>query len=206
MAYATIDELLASYPASTRPDETSNADQIAELTTQLEDVSDALTDEISIDFYRHPADAYDPDEERLFDGKGSHRLHVHEGILELAVVEIRSARNADWTVVDEDDYVLVAMYGRQGRPADHVDFLNRRWPRGPETVRLTGTFGFETVPPAIRRATIAWARQGVSGSDTFSGGIVGPDELGRPVGPNRMPDLTYRVVERERRRYMSCGT
>lgn len=205
--YATLDQLLASYPVSTRPD--YDDDQLVELQNQLQEVTDAITDEVSFDFFRHPETDYDPAEERLLDGKSRSRLHVHEGIIELELVEVRDHPTSAYVELDADDYVLHAMYGRQGRPADHVDLTRRGrtvWPCGPDAVRLTGTFGFPEVPGPVRRATIAWVRQGISGSDSFSGGQAGPDEFGRVVATNLMPNLVYRLFERERNRYMGCAT
>lgn len=189
-SYATLDDLLLAVGHVPQ----AGSRELARMQRALVDATDKLIDEIGFDFFRHPATGT---EVRLVDGTGDGRLHVHEGIVSLSAVRIKESASASFVAVNSADYLLSPAVPRSGWPYDHVDFTGVGtygiWPRVKRGVELTGVFGWPRVPRAVINANIAWARQDLAADPSFPGGIVGPEELGSPSGPNRLPDAVWRL-------------
>jgi hypothetical protein len=201
-AFANLDQLLASYPASTRPDVTDETR--ARMADVLEQVTDALIEEIGYDF--RPWEGEDS-AVWILDAPNSTRLHVHSGVQSIASIAIKTSATADWETIGDDDAALVAFYS--DRQYDHIDLTGvgrTRWPAGRRRIRLTGRPGLTRVPRTAVEATVAWARQQISSDSSYTGGIPGPDGFSQALAMNRAPEVVFRFLERERRRYMACST
>ena len=203
-AYATIDDLLL---AKGQP--TTDTRYIAEAERKLTDATNDLDAEIGYTHFRTPRTGT---ETRLFNGNGTCRLHVHEGIAQLDLVEIRLTPGGSWTPLVADDWYLEAepnqLTPRPGDPYFHVALAPNRgytvFPRFPQSVRLTLATGWPTVLSSWRVATVAWARQRLAMDPSIPGGPMGPEEMGSPVGPDLWPRAVYDLVQREARRH-SCA-
>lgn len=199
-SYATVDDFLLRVP--TIP---ANSRTLAAIERALVESRERLDAELGYDYFRHPQSGT---EQRTFHGPGTNLLHVHQGIISLTTVEVRLSTNGSWIALDADDWWLETQPGdlwpKAGEPYFHVRLSDLAtyviFPKGENRVRLTGAFGW----PSVRRfieGNIAWARQQLAADLSFPGGIVGSDELGRPVGPNRMPDAVWRLKLAESRRF-----
>ena len=213
-AYATIDDLLLT--VQSRPPMASSSDRYARWERALVDATDLLDEEIGRrhGFFRSPQTG--ATEVRTFDGTGDRVLHIHGGIVSLAGLRVRLSTAGDWATVPLTDVRLEywADLGRRhdppaGEPYDHVVFTGSgadvRWPRIADGAELTGAFDWPKVPRRAVRATVDWARQLIAADPTMAGGVVGPTELGQPVGPNRMPEAVYRLRTAMAQRHRGCS-
>lgn len=209
-AFASLDDLLlrvSSIPQDTR--------RLAAMEKALVESADRIRHVLGgWAFWRSPQSGTT---QRTFRGTGTDLLHVHAGIVSLTTVEIRETDDGAWVTVDASDWQLLCKANPQdefsrpsGEPWDHLQLTGvttySTFPRGrTPRVRLTGAFEWDPIPPHVVGANVDWARQQLAADPSFPGGIVGPDELGRPVGPNRMPDSVWRLLLWQQHRF-SCAT
>lgn len=210
-AYATLDALLLR--RGMRPPATTQSAELARMEQALVDATERLDEALGQPgggFFRAPQSGT---EVRVFDGTNDRVLHVHEGVISVSAIRIKVGVSADWETVAVGDVRLEYWANRgsphvlpSGEPYDHVVFTGAgsrtSWPGTPAGVELTGAFQWPRVYPPARKGTIDWALQDLAADKTFAGGVVGPAQLGAPVGPNRMPDSVYRLVSSMSRRHL----
>jgi hypothetical protein len=210
LTYATLLDLQTTLQRTGVDDEewiTSQAE------AALVDGVDRITEELETDFFRHPTAGT---EVRYLRGSGSALLHVHSGIVSLTTVQIRTSRTADWVTLDATDYDLESRAAHDPNqaaatvyPYDHIRLNGTgdysRWPKGERLVEFTGVFGWPAVPRRAVEANVAMARQLMSADRTYPGGVISPDEAGRPVLPSRLPDAVYRLKAWASSLHYSCG-
>lgn len=185
--YAPLSAVLAGYQ-QTVPD-----DARTRLDNSLLDATDQISDLVGLAFFTGSAETWTINE-LVVSPSG---LCVHDGIVSLTTVEVRSSVHSDWVELEANEWELVPAL-KSGYPSFHIRLTgidaNPRWPCGATSaVRLTGIRGWPAVPRSIRRATIDRARQLSAWDASRPGGVTGPEELGTGVGPNRMPDTMYRL-------------
>lgn len=184
---------------------TTDGAVVGALTQHLEDTTVELTREIGWSYFRSPETGTTT---RILHGNGTNRLHVHEGIAELALVEVRYSTTEDWVELAATDWYLEAAPGEpnalDGEPYFHVVLdpsgNYRTFPSGPLRVRLTLATGWPAVPTYAVAANVAWARQRLA-LDPAMAGQVGPEDMGVPTGPDRWPRAVYDLVQREKQRH-----
>lgn len=207
-AYATPDRL--QMRTISRPGERAT-DRLARYELALLEGRERIDDALGVQglFFRSPQEG--ADEARVYDPDGC-VVHVHNGIVELTGIRIKRSPSSSWETVDVDDARLeywadtgAAHTLPDGEPYDHVVLTGAgsllQFPGGRASVELTGAFGWPRIPRRGSNANIEWARQALSADASFSGGQTGNQELGRPVGYNRMPDAVYRLVMSFSRRF-----
>lgn len=195
VSYATLDQLLNTYGQRT-----VDGRKLGRYADLLEAATAQLTDEISIDFFRHPEPS--GTEVRYLDGNGRDRLCVHEGIrtAEGGTLALSWDGGASYTDLLETDWYLEPANPQPGYPYDHIRLAPagvgsyHTFPGGRRRVKATLAFGWPRVPATAREAVLERARQLIAADPSGSGGPVGPEELGQMVGPIRMPDPLYRLV------------
>jgi hypothetical protein len=200
VAYATRADVLATF--DTPP---SDAGKLAWIDDLLVTVSDTITGEVGFDFNRHPNSGT---ETRVLDGYGGSRLHVHEGIVGTPAISFASSFGGTLTLIATGDLLLEAEDPSSGA-YDHVSILGASsgygsFPNGRQLISVTAAFGFPTVPTPVKRATVDWVRQAYDAGPAVAGGVVGPEEFGRPMMLPRMPDSAWRVVRHYQSRFASC--
>ncbi len=188
-SYATLDDLREYLSL---PDDSRN-NLLSEL---LRDASDYISAKCGHDFYRHPQ--VTGTEVRTFDGNGSGLIRVPVGIVSLTQAELANYSGGSYSILAGADWTLY--------PLDKSDDVSYRaialsdqgtyryWPSGFATVRLTGVFGWASVPAMIRKATLdlarEWYRQGPGG-----GGPVGVTQFGTPIFGGGEPKSVRDAVE-----------
>ena len=186
----------------------------ASLEAALANGVDRITEEIETDFFKHPSAGT---EVRLLSGSGSPLLHVHSGIVSLTQVRVATSRYlADWETLTPTDYDLESRCSPDPNqpaalvyPYDHIRLngtgFYTYWPKGERLIEMTGVFGWPAIPRRAVEANVAMARQILSADRTFPGGVISPDEAGRPVLPSRLPDAVYRLKAWHSNLFYSCG-
>lgn len=120
----------------------------------------------------------------LYDHDGSNRIFLkHVPAQTVTSIEYSSDGGSTWTSLASSDYYLDTTYGviEKERNAS-------RWPHaGIRNVRITGTYGFDSVPLMIRNLVTSMAalevlKTAVSNSANSTGGSVkvGPIEIDEP--------------------------
>jgi hypothetical protein len=188
--YATVDDVLGTYKQAITDEKTLNRiDQALETATQN------IIDLLGFDFFRHPQSGA---EARVFESIGGSSLCIHDGVIpdSVTLVELRGSVHSDYTSLVAADWEQERPE-RPGFPAFHLHLTGLstwgRFPGGRQLVRVTAAFGWPEIPASVREATVHRARQLLAWDPSRPGGPVGPEELGAPVGPNRMPDTMYRL-------------
>lgn len=146
-------------------------------------------------------------------GTGGGTLHIHQGLVSLATVEIQEVTGGSWIALASADWYLEGLPGQDfmtdGEPSFHLvlegDATYRTFPTVRRGVRLTGVPGWPAVPSGAKHATIAKARQLLAADTTLPGGPMGPEEYGNPIGPDRWPRSFYDFVMAERERFIGCS-
>jgi hypothetical protein len=180
----------------------------------LLDGVDRITEEIEADFFKHPSAGT---EVRYLSGSRSPLLHVHFGIVSLTQVRVASSRFlADWTTLAATDYDLESRCSHDPNqatatvyPYDHIRLNGTGfygvWPHGERLIEMTGVFGWPAIPRRAIEANVAMARQLGAADRTYPGGVISPDEAGRPMLPSRLPDAVYRLKAWHSNLFYSCG-
>lgn len=198
--YATLDRAKALF--ETQP----NSARLARLSTELLTATNELIDEAGHrDYFRHPEVGSD---EFLLDDVDGRTLHVHDGIVAIDVLE-RRAGTTYTELTEGTDYILRGASPHEsptpgaGDPiAFHLELVNgSKWADG---ARLTGALGWPRIPDALAAGCAARARQLTYGDASYEGAIAGDDGYGRPTVSNFWPDVTYKFLMRERRRFYAC--
>lgn len=202
--YATLDDLQKSMKRVE-----DDALILAAMSQALVFGTDRITEELEVDFFRHP-------ETWLVHGSGTTLLHVHSGIVSLSAVRIRPSRLNDWVSLTETDYDLESRSASDPNqvtaavfPFDHIRLNGTGtygfWPRGRALVEFTGVRGWPSIPSRAIEANVAMSRQIMAADRTFPGGVISPDEFGAPVLPSRLPDAVYRLKAWHSNLFASCG-
>lgn len=193
LAYATLDDfnLISQQDVSTDGRRAARAQKLLERASRQLDVK------LGFDVRRHPATGT---EQRYFTARSPELLCIHDGIadsdtLTVAVSEDDGATYTD--VAAADYYTEPHEPTKPGFPIFHLRLTGRgtltAWPRGKRLVRVDTQYGWPAVPSDWTEATIARAHQLIA-SDPTLGGVQGPEELGRLVAYNRMPDPMYQLT------------
>ena len=207
-AYAEIEDVLAFF--STAP----VGKKRERLGGLLGTAAEELNEELKRDYYRHPTTG---DETWLVDGpdnENSALLHVHEGIVELSLVEISLDRGQTFVELEADGWLLKwdkdsLRTPPEGEPHFHVELrpfaAYTTLPRGTGVVRLTGVRGWPRFPLPLVEGNAERARQIAFADPSYQGYVpTDGDAYGRPAASGRWPDVTWRFIEREKRRFYAC--
>lgn len=183
-AYATVDAL-REYLAL--PDD-SRDNVLADLLRRASAWIDAETGR---DFYRHPPVM--GTEPRTYNIASATDV-ILDDIVSIATVEYATGTGGTYTALASTDWVLFPSYVN-GVPYTGVRLSDvgtlSSWSAGYATVRITGVFGFATVPTMIELATLDLARELYQQS-------VGGRAVGIEFG--RLPPSTQAAIERFRHR------
>lgn len=206
-AYAGIDDLLALFETKPKPDR-----QTDRLEPLLETATDELIDELGgLDFFRHPSTG---SETWLTEGDGSRLLHVHQGLVALDLVEISLDLGRTFIALGSDDWVLQWNWYSSHPPREGEPWFHLRlrplvspsvFPCGMGTVRLTGATGWPAIPRAGIEGVAERARQIAYADPSYEGVIPSDDSYGQPIVTGRWPDVTWKLIQREKQRFMTCG-
>lgn len=135
----------------------------------LADASDWITAECGRDFYRHPQ--VSGTEVRSYD-LDADATAILDDIISLTTVEYGTYTGSTFTAVAATEYTLLPRLGSPYSSLSLTDLSTvATFYAGRGTVRLTGVFGFASVPRLIRRATLDLARE-----------LYQQSAGGRPVG------------------------
>lgn len=206
-AYASRTDLLRAFRTTTA--DSRFLDRASDVLTE---VTRDLTREVGFSYFRSPLAGT---EDVIFDGSGGRLLHVHGlapriGVVSVTTVNIRYRTTDPWTALEAADWRLESEPGLTGRePGDpyfHVALMPGgslgAWPKGKNLIQLAGAvFGWDVIQGDQREATVAWARQRLTGDPSLPGGALGPDEYGQPVAPDRWPRAVYDLVNKESNRH-----
>ena len=208
-SYATIDQVLALF--ETPP---SKASRIARLTDLLTTATQQVIEECGgRDYLPHPASGTAV---WIADGNGSDILHIHEGLISLALLELSFDGGRTYVPVDAADYMLLgdSPYSQEplpaGEPFFHLRFTTwGHYTTVPPTVRaarLTGVRGWPAVPVTLSEATAQRVRQLAFADGSYSGSLAGgSDEFGAPAPTDRFwPQSLYNFLAFQRERFMGC--
>jgi len=210
LTYATLLDLQTTLQLA---GSTDDAWVVSAMEAALVDGVDRINEELDTDFWKHPSAGT---EVRYLAGSGSALLHVHSGIVSLTSVRVRTSRSLDWEELDATDYDLESRSAPDPNqasatvyPYDHVRLngtgFYSSWPKGERLIEMTGVFGWPAVPRRAIEANVAMARQLISADRTYPGGVISPDEAGRPVLPSRLPDAVYRLKAWYSALHYSCS-
>lgn len=190
----------------------SGEDELARIDSLLLAVRDQMHRVARRDWLRHPATEYADDVVWYGDGDGSSVLHVHHGIVDLTKVEVRYSASGDYEEVSSSGYVLRGANPKSDAPTIddepwfHVvltgTVVPAAWPRGIQSVRLTGVRGWDVPPYDLVEAQAERVRQLYSGDASFSGAPVGGGEYGDPTTSlPRLPASFYAFLRADRERF-----
>lgn len=210
LAYATLLDLQTTLQRAGADEETW---VVSQLEAALVDGMDRITEEVETDFFKHPTAGT---EVRYLTGSGAALLHVHSGIVSLTMVRVRTSRSGEWETLAATDYDLESRTAPDPNqatatvwPFDHIQLNGTGtysgWPKGERMVEMTGVFGWPAIPRRAVGANVAMARQILAADRTYPGGVISPDEAGRPVLPSRLPDAVYRLKAWWSGLHYSCG-
>lgn len=193
-AYATAEDLDLRMPESTAVSAGLIADALSAASAHI----DARCGR---DFYRHPR--VSGTEVRYFDGSGTDTLWITERIVSITTLQVASGTNGTYETLAATDYFLEPANLGPGdsysaivladNPLGSVAYTS--FPIGKRTVKVTGVFGWSTVPEIIRTGTLALARLMVGTTLTASGSSMGGAEYGPVPVPSLLPLDTYRAIE-----------
>lgn len=194
-AYVTLDDLRENLSL---PDD-SQDNLLSDLLVQA---SAYLDEKCRRDFYRHPQ--VSGTEVRLYDVTGRSTAQVVDDIVSLTTLEYASYTGAAYTALASTDWMLQPQNQRRNWPYEEVVLSDMAvgltsFYQGRRTARLTGVFGFASVPDMIAKATLdlarEWYRQGPGG-----GGPVGVNQFGTPIFGGGEPKSVKDAIEAYRRR------
>jgi hypothetical protein len=218
-SYASLDRLLGMF--STAPTQPRKLARLGELLgTATQQLIEACGGR---DYFLHPSTGVDtawyetlPERPRGMTAFDRQVLHVHDGIVSLAQLEISLDFGSTYQVVSTSDYVLRGEDPSSdapiptGEPYFHVVLSpfgsTIAFPRGTKTIRPTGLRGWATVPETLVEGTVQRARQLAWAEGSYSGAQAGGmDEFGTPAPTDRFwPQSTYNFIARQASRFNGC--
>jgi hypothetical protein len=218
-SYASLDRLLGMF--NTRP---TNPARLARLGQLLGTATQQLIEACGgRDYFLHPSSGVDtawyetlPERPRGMSAFDRQVLHVHDGIVSLASLEVSLDFGTTYQTVAPSDYVLRGDDPSSdapvptGEPYFHV-VLNPfgstiAFPRGTKVIRPTGLRGWATVPETLVEGTAQRARQLAFAEGSFSGAQAGGmDEFGSPATSDRFwPQSTWNFISEQASRFDGC--
>jgi hypothetical protein len=193
-SYATLDDLLERIQA---PDET-RYNLIGDL---LAAVSDQFDTEAGRQFYRIPQ--VSGEATRLYDGPVGNELRLPEGCVSLSLVEVASGTGQTYASLPASAWRLRPSYPEPGWPYTRLvltELATTGFASGFDTIRLTGVFGWSTVPLLVSEAVLQVAQGSYNRSMTADAGQIGLAELGSMTLSIPRPDAWYRALRAYGRR------
>ena len=193
-SYATLADLLERIQL---PDDT-HYELVAQI---LEAVSAQFDQECGRQFYRIPRSTGTT--ARLYDGDGGSVLRLPEGCVSLTTVEVAGSMGGSYTTLAANEWRLRPAYPAPGWPYTELiltELASTVFTDGTETVRLTGVFGWSTVPLLVREAVLQLAQLTFNMALTRAGGSIGLTEFGGTTLPSQRPDAWYRAMRAYGRR------
>jgi len=185
-AYASLDSLVERLQL---PDET----QYNLLSDILVNVSAQFSDEAHREFYRIPQ--VSGTAIRYYDGHGDDDLFLPEGVISLDSVELADYTGGAYTTIGTASWFLRPTQPSAGWPYTRLNLYGYTFPYGFNTVRLTGAFGWSSVPSLIEEAVIQMAARTYNESKTRHAGVVGMAETGYVQMPMYRPDAWHRALQ-----------
>lgn len=193
--------------------------RMARITDLLEVATEEVIAECQRDFFRHPTDGT---ETFTLDADGGTVLHFHEGLISVDLLEYSVDRGAsysafatgDWSLRGDDpDSTSPAI---EGEPYFHLvlspnSTTRFAFPAGRSALRLTGARGWATPPRRVVEMTAQRARQIAYGDPTYSGITPGPEDANpydyaqRLVSSSRWPDVAWKFMRAQSRRFIPCS-
>lgn len=188
-SYATLDELLLSYGTKV----TASGKQLARMAELLKTAATQVNEKMGWDFWNHLG------ETRYYDGDGTNVLCEHEGINDISAATLSLSWDLGQTFTDlaATDWYAEPLNPRPGYPWFHLRLRPYAtytfFPAGYRTIKLAGAaFGWQKPPRSAAEANLQRARQLIAADPSLSG-IAGPEELGRVMASNRIPDAMYQL-------------
>jgi hypothetical protein len=206
-AYAGIDDLVALFETAPK------VGRHPRLESLLETAATELNGELGgFDYFRHPTAGT---RTWLANGNGEPVLHLHRGIVELELVEISLDRGYTFVALEPTDWALAWDADSlddppAGEPWFHLRILPtslayRTFPRGVATVRFTGASGWPAIPYPLVEGNAERARQLWAAGAMYEGSVASDDGYGQPTVSMRLPDVTWKFIQREKQRFMTCS-
>lgn len=195
-AYATVDALREFLQLPNTDRDNVLADLLLRVTTKIDN-------SLGFDFFRHPA--VTGTEVRTFDGDNRSWIHVRQGITSLTNVELAYITGGAYSVLAAADWVLRNPLNEGGPYLDleltQIGAHTRIW-AAYNALRLTGVFGYTSIPPDIEQATLMWCadlyRLGAGGGSPLS---ATGEEFGQERFIGGMPRFTWETLEDYRSRH-----
>lgn len=163
----------------------------------LVSVSEQFEQECQRQFYRIPV--VSGEAVRIYDGDGSREFYLYEGIQSVSKLELAFVTGGSYQELASGLYFLQPNYPTPGWP--YTTIALSQWSTigafflGYNTVRITGVFGWSTVPALVQEAVLELAAKSYNESKTMHAGVVGIPEIGTiPISTNR-PDAWYRALQ-----------
>jgi hypothetical protein len=120
----------------------------------------------------------------VLDGDGGRVLRVPMGLLTVTNVEVAPATGESYAAVAGSYFLRPKEYDRPaGWPATELhlsDLSGDYFPSGYDTVRLTGTFGWASVPAEVREIAASTVVRAWHAKQAGQTDIIGNDDTGRP--------------------------
>lgn len=193
-AYADVDDLMELLPDS--PDDTA-LNWLAGLLVSASSVIDRRSGR---QFYRIPQ--VSGTVTRLYDGDGTNRIVIPEGIVSVTSLEIATTTGQAFITQDASDYFLEPAHPEAGDSYYIVEITDlilassfMRFPRGKRNVRVVGVLGYDPAIEIIRLGTLALAREMYALSPTGRGSASGAAGQGSIAVPDLLPRATYDAIQ-----------
>jgi hypothetical protein len=142
---------------------------------------------------------------RTYDGDWKPRLFLRADFIAITQVRVRMNNQEAWRIVPLTDIVMQPVTRRTGRPIrwiELVDFPSGPdfvFPRGLQTVEVTGAEGYAAVAPKIlvefelEMAVRVWRARGVGFSDVVG---LSTDQIDNLIVTKAIPALGYDIIKR----------
>jgi hypothetical protein len=186
--YASLDDLVERLNL---PDET----RFNLLNDLLGAVSSQFDNEAGRQFYRIPQ--VDGTTVRLYDGNGGLTLRIPEGCVSLTTVEVATGTGGSYATLGTTEWRLRPAHPAPDWPYTELvltDLATTTFTPGYDTVRLTGVFGWASVPQLVTEAVLQLAQRSYNQSQTADAGQIGVGDLGTMTLSSQRPDAWYRAL------------
>lgn len=138
---------------------------------------------------------------RVYDGDWLPRLYLRDDFVTITQVRVRATTQEAWRVVPLADIVLEPASRRPGHPAHWIEIVSFPtgpdfvFPRGKQTVEVTGTTGWAAVPVEVTEVCLelavrVWRARGAGSSEL---GVSGIDQV---ITTKALPAFGYQIIQR----------